>query len=254
MAHDRRRHTRFSRFLKFTFTWEGRPEAGVSMDVSLSGAFINAALALPEGTRLTLSHLPGPGEPEIYFQAVTRRSVDPNRRISVVPGFAVLWQSAETAGSPEYLKRVLAAMLQTDVRVRAQHAGGAVWIAAGHPPQRADPVRAALVDGDLKRLNGLRPALAALGALEGTPGFREGVQIICYVNREPFVGLVGGVQDRGFQVRTSGGVPRVGDAVTCHYRSADPSARLVGVVSDVQTGRDRGFVVELVRIDVSAPA
>lgn len=222
------------------------------MDVSLSGAFINAAIALPEATRITLTHSPGAGLADIVFNAVTRRSVDPSRRISVVPGFAVLWENAATTGSPDYLRRTLTAMLQTDVRVRASHDGGAVWIAAGHPPARSDPARAALVGIDLERLNGMRPHLSPPGGICLAPGFQDGVEIVCYVNREPFHGRVADIKARSFVVRSGSNMPRVGDAVTCHYQGSEPTARLVGVVSGILAGSERGFQVELVRVDTGA--
>lgn len=258
-ANDRRRHMRVPRLLKLSFVWEGLPEIGVTTDISLGGAFINTTVFPPHGSLLEL-HLASDQGPDIVFEGIINRAIDPLSRISVVPGVGVRWRQATTTGTTAHLARVFSTVFDVDITTDTLPDGRSLWTpeygANAHSTQRLSTVRQ-----DLDAIESVRPDVNAsapvnrYGKVEHrvTHRYDSGAQVTFYVNRLPMNGVVRDISLRGLWVEGNGGIPRIGDVVTCRYPLPDQDglrwARLVGVVVRAKAGDDQGFAVEIIRID-----
>lgn len=261
MGSDRRRHPRHPRLLRVVFDFDRRAEVGVTTDVSEGGAFINTVCFPAVGSRLDLTHSTGDG-PDLVLHSVVIRVVDTLTRISVVPGVAVRWLGASTAGTAEHLRAMLRQVLDVTADVRISREGRALWFAdvPDRSSPEADALRAASLRSDLARLEDVRPPLGPKA--EGTGHERRvaertplGIELLFYVNQIPLHGRVRDVSLRGLWVHASERMPHIGDLVTCRYPlpgDAGP-ARLVGIVVRVEAGRNPGFGVEILRIDHLGP-
>lgn len=260
MAHDRRRHTRFPRLMKVSFEVDGVAGEGVTTDMSLGGAFINAPVGPDLGRRAKVRLVAS--FPVVFSGQVTRR-LDLAQARSVLPGFAVVWEAAYAEVEPEALRRVLSELLNTPVRCRASREGGSVWVAGLQAPSRFDVERHAVLLGDLDRLYsgrpGSTPGVPADATLVRAPGFATGVEATCYVHREPYTGQVLDADLRSFTLACGRRLPDVGTAVVCQYRPAGgappAAAQVVGVVTETRGGTTPWIRVAVLRvIDAEVPA
>jgi hypothetical protein len=251
LADERRQAQRLPRLLELSFQWEGEQHTGMTVQLSMTGAFVNTTVFPKIGERMDLVFRAHPGHPDIIFEGRVVRVIDQYSGNSVVPGMALEWRRLRTAGPPGYLARVLSTLFEHDVLVGSGKSGASWTPGPVIASRQADHQR------DTDTLNttiSLPRALSEqFGERRKVPRVLCDVKALLLLNRLPVSGRLKDISPRGLRIQCDADFLNNGDVVTGRFpipsREGHRLIRVTGVIVRLADHPEPpGFAAEIIGV------